>query len=63
VSSDDEPTPFSKNGWEGYISPYRGTPIGLFCIRARKGARIITTKPMTPQDVEKFDPDEWWSRK
>ena len=59
----DESTPWAKDGWEGYISPYRGTPIGLFCIRARKDSRVIVTKPMSPQQVEAFDPNDWWKNK
>ena len=59
----DESTPWTKDDWTGFIFPYRGTPIGMFVIRARKGARVIATPPMSPDQIDKFDPDQWWAQK
>ena len=56
----DETIPWSKNGWEGYVADYRGTPIGMLVIRAKKGSRIIHTRPLTAQQVQEFDPDVYW---
>lgn len=59
----DESTPWSKDGWKGYVYPYPGTPIGLYVLRARKWSRVIETMPMTPQSIEQFDPEKYWKEK
>ena len=51
---------WEKNGWIGYVTDYRGTPIGMLIIRARKDHRVIVTDKMTPEQVEAFDPDSYW---
>ena len=59
----DDSTPFGKDGWKGYIFPHRGTPIGMFIIRVRKGARVITTTPMSPEQIDTFSPDDYWKQR
>jgi len=56
----DEPTPWTKNGWHGFISEHRGTPVGLFTLRARKGARVLVLEKLTPEQIESVDPDAKW---
>jgi len=59
--SDDEPLPFFKNDWMGFIHEHKGTPLGLFDIRCKKGHRIIHVTKLTPDQVAKFDPDKYWN--
>ena len=60
MSSDH--TPWSKNGWTGYTTPYKGTPIGLLTLYLRKGARYGKVDKLEPHMLDIFDPDEWWER-
>jgi hypothetical protein len=56
----DDDTPWSRNGWEGRVTSYRGTPIGLLNLRLRKGSRMIMADKLTPEQINNFDPDQFW---
>ena len=58
----DESLPWAKNGWQGFVSDYRGTPVGLLTLRARKGDRLLVVPKMTPEQIATFDPDQYWEQ-
>jgi hypothetical protein len=60
TTEDLDQTPFERDGWTGYVAPWRGTPVGLFCIRVRKGSRMIALQKLDARAVETFDPERHW---
>ena len=53
-------TSYEKNGWVGFVEEYPGMPMGLFQIRAKKGSLVLLGTKLSADQIDKFDPDEYW---